>query len=365
MKITDILLNAGRGEVSHQIVEWHNGRKCCDNEVCLLSDGSVALRDDAFMCEECEEMFLTEECCSFYGQRGNEVNCCESCRDDNSFFCYENQSHYSTRRYTCITIGRHDYCLEACDDVLYYWECDGEYHLQPEPNEEDGVAGYHELHRPWKHKSHPPSAIGVELETYADDAMEHAEMAMAIGLLAERDGSLDDTHGVEIVGPPMLMGEYLITASPWHKLFSKSEFKAWDAGTGYGMHVNLNREGMTKIHQCRFVRFIHDNKPFCEHIAGRKENHWAQYSKKTLACYRRDGEKYEAAAMREGRIEVRIFRATRKVESFLKNIEFVDAVREFTQETRCDYSLFEFLQFVKTRSSWLNLSAWLKAKGAN
>lgn len=346
-------------------------------------NGQVFEEDYTFSCEHCLERHHIGTSCSVYvrgsqpGRRNREAEWCEGCRDNNAFYCEGTSEYHSTEDYTSVRVEGAIWCLERNEDDLYYWESDSNYHTEPEPEEEDGndedssgVAGYHSLRRPWNHRTPPPGTIGVELETWASSACDHACLATRLGLLAERDGSLCNVHGVEIIGPPMLISEYPSPSSPWRRLFESASrsFKAWDAGENYGMHVNINREGMGKLHQAKFICFIHGHKKFCEQVAGRSELHWAAYTPKRIGqCgvgRNRDDGKYEAAALRYGRIEVRIFRATRKWESFMKNVEFCDAVRAYTGEKALvDLNLPDFLSYVGAQPGrWPNFCAWLSAR---
>lgn len=370
-----------RTRITRQLLEWVSERTGIT--YIKIDGGGVYKEEETFECECCTDRHHEDDSCAVLTssvtnlRRSVEQQWCVSCRDDSAFHCRNNNSYYSSNSFTQVECDGYTYCLERTDD-LYYWESDDSYHWEPERESEDdnyndggdGVAGYHVLRRPWEQRNATrpaPNSIGVELETYAKDARSHALTAMNLGLLAERDGSLDCVYGVEIIGPPMLMAEYSAASSPWLKLFNSSTFSAWNAGTEYGMHVNLNRYGMNKLHQSKLIKFVHDNKLFCEQVAGRREVHWARYTPKRIGSVLRfEDNKYEAAALRDGRIEVRIFRATRKWESFMKNIEFCDAVRAYAAyRPICDMNLPDFLDWTRNQPGrWPHFCAWVDARVA-
>lgn len=329
--------------ITQEMLDWLNTRS--GRTYVRLENGGIRNEADTFVCP-----------------------CCDSREERPAFSVFTDMGR------------RESWCEHCRENDAYYWEGDGRYHTSSEPEEdeecdssEDDVAGYHSLRRPWDHRTPPPLTIGVELETWANNACDHAHLAMRLGLLAERDGSLCSEHGVEIIGKPMLMAEYSSPSSPWRKLFEASAktFKAWDAGSGYGMHVNLNRTGLNSLHQAKIICFIHGHRAFCEQVAGRTEaqatsaggTKWTEYTQKRIGRCKENG-KYEAASMREGRIEVRIFRATRKWESFMKNVEFCDAVRAYCGErVLVDINLPGFLSYVGAQPGrWPNFNDWLEAR---
>ena len=177
--------------------------------------------------------------------------------------------------------------------------------------------------------------FGVELEICAksaDDCAEIKEIAEGAGMLVERDGSLDGDRGVEIVGSPMSLDENL---KAWVGLAAQLRRLAsgWDAGSGYGMHISINRLSMTRLHQGKLLVFINNSKALCEKVAGRKENSWAQFHRKIVrqGCDDTSG-KYEALALRSfQRMECRIVRSTLAEKGIRRNLEFVAAAVEFSK----------------------------------
>ncbi len=301
------------------------------------------LRSDGFRCDDCGKNFIESLA---LGRNTDDNTVCESCAD-NYFYCDGCNTTCHQNEYG------EDGCCESCSR-----------------RDSDDIPEYHSEARPWRNRTIPALALGVELECYSANRADVAEIATDCGMIAEQDGSLDDTCGIEIVGSPMKMSEYGASNCPWKSFLSQARVKAWDAGTGYGMHVSLNTAGMLAMDVAKFILFIHSNKSLCETIAGRSESSWAEYKDKNLKSMTQDiragreSQKYEAAAIRsKTRVEVRIFRATAKFESFLKNVQFVDAVRAFTQSAS-PHSLTEkaFLAWLAGRLDYRELRAFLWKK---
>lgn len=277
---------------------------------------------------------------------------CEDCTGHNAFYCNRSEEYFKAREFTEVDVEGESVCLEENEDNLYYWESDDEYHWEGEPEEEeetDAVAGYHSSHRPWDHKDFKKSLVfGVELEIKAKNCREDiAELATDSGFLAEEDGSLDDVYGIEIIGSPLPFESYAAEDSAWIKFLKAAagQAKGWDAGTGYGLHVSINRRAISDFHTGKMLVFVNENKTLCEKVAGRSSDQWAAYKPKKLTSGKSaTSEKYEALAIRSRtRLEFRIFRSTMRIEGFLRAVEFTASIVEFTRTasarnlTNCAY----------------------------
>ena len=123
---------------------------------------------------------------------------------------------------------------------------DGDDDDDDEEGRDDGIFEYHDSHRPWNRTTVEGEVYGVELEVYAPDRGDFAAYARDLGFLAERDSSLCEDHGVEIIGAPLHFESYYQVNGPWIKLLSYARttgIRGWRAGCGYGIHVNINRRG--------------------------------------------------------------------------------------------------------------------------
>lgn len=362
-----------------------------------LHEGGWAHEDDVWTCSHCDNTYLNDaESSTTVRVRRGQEEWCEDCRDRDAFHCERSDEYYCDSHYSSVRVEGETVCYEAYSDELYHWDSDDSYHWEEEPEQEDDPrADYHGMRRSWNvvgrtkrgldnnyYVATPASVtrpngslshddlLGTELEVEANDR-EDLEIicrkAGSLGILAEKDGSLDDDLGVELVGSPLSIQGY--RKGPWEEMIKtlKGTAKGWDAGKDYGMHVSLNRVGVDAFTQGKFVCWFSINRRLCEIVAGRREVHWAKYVPKKVSCGREDeSDKYEAAAIRSGkRIEVRIFRSTLKWESFLKNVQFVQAALDFCRKhgVRQLGQDHLFLEMVDASNRYRELKAFLRGKG--
>jgi hypothetical protein len=345
--------------------------------------------DDAYYCEHTEEYYSSNDGFQVVTvRRGNEQNWCERAVEDDAFYCEMSEKYFSSRYYDCVRVVETDeyVCREWNDEYVYYWGCDGDYHNVQEPEddcEDDetsdcGRSGYHSdnyTRRQWA-SSTPRNAdvFGVELEMKANDESDLEDVcarAAGSGFISEYDGSLDERLGVEIVAPPMPLAKF--RKGNWADFMDgiRRLGIGWDAGSGYGIHVSINRTSLSPIRQSMFLRFFPQNQAFCEAIAGRRANNWCQYSFQPWGVSKlSETDKYLAASIRSrSRIEVRIFRSTLKFSSFLKNVQFVAALVEFVRNTSPRLNTAEeFVKFVShksRRNRYRELLAFFAEKNLN
>lgn len=332
-------------------------------------DNAIAHIDDAVYCNYYEEYYSTDDgFMSVKVSRGRYESWSSRAWENHAFHCDWTNEYYANDHYTCVEVSETgDYvCFEANECELYYWDSDGEYHNEPEPDEDDvrdcGRSGYHSdssARKRWSNignNSKNADVFGVELEMKANSQSDLGDIcarANGCGFLAEYDGSLDEALGVEIVAPPIPLAQF--RKGVWSEFMDgiRRLGTGWDAGTGYGIHISITRSTLSKAQQSKFVRFFADNKAFCEAIAGRKETSYARYQRqswKVCDCY--ETEKYLAASIRsENRVEVRIFRSTLKFSSFLKNVQFVAALVEFVRQSSLSRNTaVEFIKFASHKS---------------
>jgi hypothetical protein len=304
---------------------------------------------DYWECACCAEDYLNDDVESYSTEDGD---VCESCYSDNYVSCQSCGE-------SCAT----DNC-EYDDDSCEYTcnQC-----LQRQRNVIDG---YHSRRNEstrssWLNKAYRDQVLfGVELEILSNrdqSALQHiSSCAKAQGFLAERDGSLDTSYGVEIIAPPLSIEN---CSKQWQQFLDNiaGNARGWQAGTGYGMHVSFSRKTLTNLHSGKLMMFVHQNQNLCEQVAGRSANEWCKYRPKKIGsgAYDNCWEKYEALANRGNyRWEMRIFRSTLKHSGFMRNVEFVKACIDFTKQaqvkaTEEDFKAWLFLP--ANRKSYPNL----------
>lgn len=255
------------------------------------------------------------------------------------FRCFHTNAYYTLADHTVFRVEGELCCEDASIDDAYYWESDEEYHWEEEPEPEAGcIAGYHDSPRPWRNLDTRELLYGVELEILACDSSTRYdiyEKAVSLRMLGEEDGSLHESRGIEIIGPPMSYSDTAAEDRCWMKFLNWVKGKAvgWDAGTGYGMHVNINRRALTPLEQAKLVVFIHGNRSLCEKLAGREQSTYAMFQPRSvrIGTARQDTtDKYYAVSLRgRERMEVRFFRSSIVPSTFLRNVQFVDSIVKF------------------------------------
>lgn len=368
---------------TEELCDWLVAQGIIDgSDYCTTYDGDIHHADDTFVCDRCGEFHHTDDSRTvIVSRRGSEENWCDCCTDDNTFFCDHSDHYFHDSNFSSVQVDGYTVCFEWNEDDLHYWESDGDYHWESEPEDEDeddneGRGQYHgdQFTRSlWKKRDPFADLFGVELEICAKDKDCLADICSAAkdqGFIPERDGSLHEQLGVEIVAPPLGLRTY--RKGNWSVLLDgiRSKAKGWDAGTGYGIHISIRRSSLTRLQQVKFLRFFPWNRKFCEKVTGRGSNGFANYD--VVVPWARDPYtgRYAAAAIREGdRIEVRAFRATLKKSSFLKNVQFVAALVEFVRAVSLrDITAECFCDFVTDparRNRYRELVAFIQEKGLN
>lgn len=316
-----------------------------DMEVSQLENGEYLPQGYVKECEKCNCAFHTdEEFTSVNHNSYSNYEWCQECVNEYAFLDNDNDCYYNRNNFTEIEINGQTLCREEHE---VYYDDDADEWRWEEDRPRD-IDDYHDNYRPWNDNGVGKELMfGCELEIESDNRCETAIFAKENGMFAERDGSLDEETGVEIIAPPMKLKEYKTKGNRWEKFLTgldEKKCRGYDAGTDYGLHVSINRQALTNLHTGKLLVFINHNKDLCESIAERGENEWAQYREKRIAGHMiRDGcsgklyardytDKYEALSIRsQHRIECRIFRSTIKYNDFLRAVEFCAAAVEFTR----------------------------------
>lgn len=322
-------------------------------------------RDDLFYCEIGDEWYSSDdEFETYHDRRGG----CGTAHRRNLrfsgkyFYCWHTDEWWCEHGYTRIfleDIGE-CVCYEEVEGRVYYFEDEDSYYWD-EDNvpRSDRIPSYHSQSRNWK----VPDGVtfGIELEVYVEDA-EQAYANRVSDIIGERDGSLDDEHGVEFIGPPMLYEDYMKPTNPWKNTLAAIR----DAGVpdkqgdGYGIHISVGRAALSSEVQARFILFINNCQEFSEWIADRPQNRWAEYDKKDVSKVTQAmrvvgnddywGSKYAATHVTSNRIEVRIFRSTTDDTLFQKNLDYVASAVQYAEE----HLFVEDMLSVSNYLAWLN-----------
>jgi len=248
----------------------------------------------------------------------------------------------------------------------------------------DGLADYHDASRNFRTFNRNDKkpflkapAIGLELELYAPNRKhtvgmlryEFSQSKSCFGTLRlERDGSLCERHGMEIITDPLGYTEWQIMGKPLCEALQNDGCIAYKAEGNYGIHLTVHRDHFTPLQEARMLLFMSSvqNRNFMMAVAQRRGIYAPdlEMGSMTIAQQKirqigglgpQNGSskkiygrgKYAPINVKQDLLEIRVFRATLHPESFMKNIEFV-------------YSMIEWLRS-PSGSSWeyLDYVAWL------
>ena len=322
------------------------------------------------LCKQCDGFQLGSW--NFVRVGGDLLRWCDECLEAHSFYCERSEEYFCDENYHQVFVDGESVCLEWHDDELYVWDSDGEYHWEPEDNSFN-IPDYHHSRRPWADDAFPPLALGVELECWSSDRRATCNRAESLGLIGERDGSLCDEHGIEIIGSPQPLDWYGNPSNSWKLFCDRSSVRCWDAEGDYGQHVSINVADVSQLAIAKAIVFIHHNRTLCELVAGRGANTYNVYKDVKIKDARGAArDKYCATNWNpdQHRLELRIFRANRRWEGFLKNVEFAHAVVAFAaQESARELNSGAFWNYVesnplrKANGSYSALRKFLKDDG--
>ena len=203
------------------------------------------------------------------------------------------------------------------------------------------VQGYHSGSRAFLHRDvdfNNPGLLGLEIETYvAGSVADNVHKAINGRLiLAERDGSLDSTHGVEFIFRPITLDNLTEDSyvGQWAKAMREAGSQGFRAGDRYGMHINVNIGPWSKLHVGKFCHCLNSQsfRELHQKVAGRNENNYFRFNNGRVKDFRHETDKYLAAANRGSRVEVRIFRSALNWDRIRRNSEYVDSFIAFSRD---------------------------------
>lgn len=361
-------------------------------------------------CGRCGDVTLE----SGYDEDGDPI--CESCLEYHRYSeaqeCWLHESrcfpvYNSVRSYN--NDSPDDYVTRAYGERGYYWfhsdanglvffadeddmNCARQQEYGPDEDDEDDgdyLPGYHSSSRRFSHKnaSGKYPSIGVELEVCASGSRGavlselRRQYAVPGELILERDGSLDDDYGFEIVTNPMGREEWEQFAPTLLRRLVDLDVRGYQepAGRGYGIHVNIGREHFSPLAEARIMMFLTaaSNVDFVRSVAQRSYIYNADYDIGSVrspnvgavgrylfdVSQRIPGTSryYRRKIYGRGKFcpvnwksspevaEFRIFQSTLNEDSFMKNLEFVWALHAWTKPEAATGNSYDYKDFV----TWL------------
>ena len=337
---------------------------------------SSCYHDRFSICDDCNETVRSDDMNTVQGRSGADRFVCDDCRGDYSW-CANCDEYVHEDNY-----DGNDLCIGCADDA----------DSEEEEEEEQVIKNYGYKPRPtfFRVSNNDNVYLGIELEVErgANSETNHTKMALLIEqdfLYFKTDGSLD--NGFEIVTHPMTISYIKKHKNVWAdilNLLRSNKYRSYDTRT-CGMHIHISKNAFTTWHLYRFMKFFVDNSDFVTKISQRKvENldRWAaltddpsegtkEYTQESLMYKakkkRGNSKRYLAVNLQnDNSVEVRIFRGTLNDSSFFKNIEFVQALYDYTKSIPDpDMSLKSFLTFIKDNNEYPYLRKFIADKNIN
>ena len=329
---------------------------------------------DIYVCNDCDHIDNEGEGSYAY----DDTWVCSSCIDDNYT--------YSDNRGTYISNDDYEEEQEENEDRII-----GEYHdskrvLGHIPSKYDA---YKSPDRPSQ-----PILLGLELEVEVGEDYSCGDKAEELYdaikyvtdskgnthqyCFAERDGSLN--HGFEMVtgytGLDVHAEQLQFFKAPWRNV------RSHDTRT-CGLHVHIDKAGMSLFHACKMVFFVHDsnNQKLIKDIARRANADYAQIKNKKASYqwlkrakssgnplnYLNEDRREALNFQNDNTIEFRMFKGTLRYETIMACLEFTYATWFFCRDTGItELTTANFIDFIsqpQQREHTKFLRTYLRDKG--
>lgn len=198
--------------------------------------------------------------------------------------------------------------------------------------------------------------LGVELELENLTSKNETILTKTLKnhCIFKRDGSVKE--GVEICSAPATLD---VHKTEFASFFENTE-KTLQVKANCGLHVHVNRQGLGKVQLAKIIMFMNnpDNNIQIEHLAGRVANN---YCRRQQYIWRADLPETESSRYSRintspsQTIEFRLFAATLSFTIFLSNLEFVQAIVDYTATGEHAISIKDILK-------WENFINYIKNK---
>ena len=375
--------------------------QCEDCRDYFHDDERRTTSDDNLICDCCRDAYCYSECMDVYIPEN------EACSVYNSTRSYHNGSpdDYCTRRYGQNNFDRYDDVFFSDSDAYYeiaHEDEDDEYEVDDDDDRprNDGLSSYHTGYRDFteKNASGKYPALGAEIEVYCEERATVVSYLKDLGdLVLERDGSLDDHSGFEIITKPYGREEWVHQVESIFNTLQEHDAVGYNepAGSSYGIHLTVHRRHLSPLSEARIAMFLVDdvNCNFVRAIAQRAQIYYAHngvdigavinpnlrsVSNGLKKLYKNDDYdkvfsgkmvgkgKYCPVNFKEDLAEFRIFQSTTNATSFVKNLEFVWALIKWANaSTGCSHDHRDFLLWLNTpqqRNEFPVLSTFLSKR---
>ena len=358
---------------------------------------SPSIYEEIQTCQSCDTHVTNE----YYEERGgyddsrdewvcdscsDELSCCESCNitTNEANMRWRNDNQYCNSCYDDLPRFIHDYSYEP---DYNWWD-----------SKKPGELTRSFIVSPSGKIKNPSRTgkkfFGIELEVEVDSGDNQEIAADIVGseriLYCKHDGSLND--GFEVVSHPMTYNAFCNFDWEDRVLHHRGKLRGFRPSTT-GMHVHISKSAFTDNHLLKFLSMIYEYKKFTHLIAQRtgfsQYNRWAkckagmlEISKQKMTKEIRErkgttrfsdpystklswGDKYSMVNLRKQHtVEVRIFKSNLEEVSFRKNVEYCEALYNFTYILpHSELKLDSFLKYIESENKlYPNLNKFLLAR---
>ena len=325
-RVNQAIDSIGEGLVTIEGIEnnnyfIHENKMYSMDEYVILNNGEVCDRDDAFFCDGLDEYVHLDDTVTVIGRRGDTYRQSVEYVENNCEFTYWSGEYYDELgvEYHDIVwienLGEYGY---ACDN--YYHEGNGEYRSYPEDDDDDDdaeyVRGYHNgSYQTMTFDNKSKYRIGYEIEKEDHNVkgcieIREFEDKTDHKWRKERDGSLNDYSGYELISPTF---EFDID-----KIFEHIEGNEQlvahinaDISTSCGGHIHLSEQGLNGDEIFEKVKGY--TPLFYALYYGRVDKTFSKG--KSNRDLQNENEKYQAIKIHHDRIEFRIISAVPNVKT--------------------------------------------------
>lgn len=327
------------------------------------SGGDLVCGDCIGVCAYCDSVGTDRD--DWYTVEGD--NWCESCWENEAFYCDRCEETYNSHRTGYARIGDERWCNNCTSDYATYCEnCDEYYNSDYSCDTCDGDSS-NELVQDYRYKPEPEfhgmdkhglyMGFELEMELNSINGSQYAEAVESTRVLSDtqvaylkHDGSING-RGFELVTHPHTLYAYEHAKDLWdtiEQLRDKYKARSWDTNS-CGLHVHVSRNAFKSgAHIHRFIRMIYQNPREMSKLGGRKGNRYATFSDvyqqdeygiprfTVKHKVQRNGwstERYSAVnTNNEHTLELRFFRGNMKREGVMSALELTHAAVEYTRD---------------------------------
>jgi hypothetical protein len=315
----------------------------------VSAEGNFCAKSGLNWCERYEH-YTEEDTNNVKIARNSYEDWSTSACEEYAFYCDVSEQWYYERVYSqaCTDDGR-TICHQYANENDWYWH-EGADHFATYPEDEDeeededdeeSIPSYHSGWRNWddiltvaNRSTRAFYGFEIELDFVGDTSRAEFNSTYLQGnasryFCGERDSSLDDSTGMEIITRPFSLQELRSDDCKLRELMRHVRMAGADGDEdNYGVHVTTNWGRLDQQHKNRMRDMVYRLRSLAEFIARRKGTGYCNYENKDKASGH-----HTAVNVRDRyAVEFRIFQSTTDYNVLLSYAEFVDAVTEYTRD---------------------------------